>query len=97
MQIEQFNFAGIGAVGGGASGVSFEDVRTGIRAHIQHLKAYANSESLKNACVDPRFAYVTRGSSPYVEWLGIKENPEGRGWATAKNYGFTIATMLERM
>ena len=97
VQIEQFNFAGIGAVGGGASGVSFEDVRTGIRAHIQHLKAYANSESLKNACVDPRFAYVTRGSSPYVEWLGIKENPEGRGWATAKNYGFTIATMLERM
>ena len=97
VQIEQFNFAGIGAVGGGASGASFADVRTGIRAHIQHLKAYANSESLKNACVDPRFAYVTRGSSPYVEWLGIKENPEGRGWATAKNYGFTIATMLERM
>ena len=97
VQIEQFNFAGIGAVGGGASGASFADVRTGIRAHIQHLKAYANSESLKNACVDPRFAYVARGSSPYVEWLGIKENPEGRGWATAKNYGFTIATMLERM
>ena len=97
VQIEQFNFAGIGAVGGGASGASFADVRAGIRAHIQHLKAYANSESLKNACVDPRFAYVTRGSSPYVEWLGIKENPEGRGWATAKNYGFTIATMLERM
>ena len=97
VQIEQFNFAGIGAVGGGESGASFADVRTGIRAHIQHLKAYANSESLKNACVDPRFSYVARGSSPYVEWLGIKENPEGCGWATAKNYGFTIATMLERM
>ena len=95
--IGQFNFAGIGAVGGGANGASFPDVRTGIRAHIQHLKAYANSDPLKNTCVDPRFAYVTRGTAPYVEWLGIQENPEGYGWATAKNYGFTIAAMIERM
>ena len=97
VSIEQFNFAGIGAVGGGVNGASFPDVRTGIRAHIQHLKAYANSDSLKNECVDPRFGYVKRGTAPYVEWLGIQENPEGYGWATAKNYGFSIASMLERM
>lgn len=88
VKIEQFNFAGIGSTGAGVAGTSYLDVRTGIRAQIQHLKAYASTESLKNACVDDRFSYVTRGSAPYVEWLGQKENPYGKGWATATNYGY---------
>ena len=62
----------------------FADVRTGIRAQIQHLKAYGSAENLKSACVDPRFKYVTRNSAKYVEWLGIKENPAGVGWASDK-------------
>ena len=40
-KIEQYNFAGIGTTGNGVQGDSFPDVRTGIRARIQHLKAYA--------------------------------------------------------
>ena len=95
--INQFNFAGLGATGGGASGVTFKDVRTGIRAHIQHLKAYANDEPLNNKLVDPRFGYVERGCAPYVEWLGQKENPEGKGWATAKGYGQSIVSMIEKL
>lgn len=94
VKIEQFNFAGIGSTGAGVSGTSYPDVRTGIRAQIQHLKAYASTESLKNACVDDRFSYVTRGSAPYVEWLGQKENPYGKGWATATNYGYDIVNMM---
>ena len=96
VKIEQFNFAGLGALDGNTQGqaASFPDVRTGIRAQIQHLKAYGSSESLKNDCVDPRFKYVTRNSAPYVEWLGIKENPNGIGWATDKNYGYTIVKMV---
>ena len=96
VKIEQFNFAGLGALDGNSQGqaASFPDVRTGIRAQIQHLKAYASSEALKNACVDPRFKYVTRNSAPYVEWLGIKENPSGTGWASSKNYGYTIVKMV---
>lgn len=78
----------------GVAGTSYPDVRTGIRAQIQHLKAYASTESLKNACVDDRFSYVTRGSAPYVEWLGQKENPYGKGWATATNYGYDIVNMM---
>ena len=97
VSIEQFNFAGLGATGNGVKGESFPDVRTGIRAHIQHLKAYANSESLKNTCVDTRFGYVKRASAPYVEWLGISENPNKLGWASSRNYGFTILSILERM
>ncbi len=92
VQIEQFNFAGIGAVDGNASGqcASFPDVRTGVRAQIQHLKAYASKEDLNNVCVDPRFHLVTRECAPYVQWLGINENPYGKGWASAKNYGYNL-------
>ena len=39
------------------------------------LKAYASSEELNQACVENRFQYVSRESAPYVEWLGIQENP----------------------
>lgn len=90
----QYNFAGIGATGA-VHGASFKDVRTGIRAQIQHLKAYASTSPLNNACVDPRFNLVTRNTAPYVEWLGIKENPNGCGWASAKNYGYDIVGMVK--
>ena len=89
VKVEQFNFAGLGATGG-VPGESFKDVRTGIRAQVQHLKAYASKDSLKNEVVDTRFAYVTRNCAPYVEWLGIKENPDGKGWAAARKYGMSL-------
>lgn len=90
---EQYNFAGLGATGNGASGNGFESIRIGIRAQVQHLKAYASKESLKQTCVDGRYQYVTKGVAPYVEWLGQKENPSGKGWATAANYGYNIVNL----
>ncbi len=95
--IEQYNFAGLGATGGGAKGKSFDSVKQGIRAQIQHLKAYANSEELVNPCVDDRFTYVSRGSAQYVQWLGIPDNPEGKGWATDTNYGGSILMMISEL
>ena len=95
--IEQFNFAGLGTTGGGVPGNSYPDVRTGIRAQIQHLKAYATSDPLIQECVDDRYEYVKKGSAPYVEWLGQQENPEGTGWATGENYGYDIVGMIEDM
>lgn len=89
----QYNFAGIGATGA-VHGASFSNVRMGIRAQIQHLKAYGSISSLTNPCVDPRFNLVKRGSAQYVEWLGIKENPNGYGWATSKSYGHDIVSMV---
>lgn len=68
---EQCNFAGIGATGG-VPGNSFADVREGLRAQVQHLKAYASTEALNQSCVDPRFNYVNRGCAPTVEELGGK-------------------------
>ena len=97
VKISQFNFAGLGATGNGVAGNSFKDVRTGLRAQVQHLKAYANKEALKNTCVDVRFSYVTRGSAPYVEWLGIQENPNGGGWAASKNYGNDLLGLINKL
>lgn len=89
VSITQYNFAGLGATGG-VPGNSYSSVREGIRAQVQHLKAYASTEPLNNPCVDNRFSYVARGCAPYVEWLGIQENPYGKGWAAAKNYGYSL-------
>lgn len=89
----QYNFAGIGATGA-VHGASFSNVRMGIRAQIQHLKAYGSVSPLTSQCVDPRFNLVKCGSAQYVEWLGIKENPNGYGWATSKSYGHDIVNMV---
>ncbi len=87
----QFNFAGLGAVDSNPTNANtFEDVRTGIRAQIQHLKAYANKDALKNTCVDVRFKYVTRGSAPYVEDLSGK-------WASSKTYGDDIVKLMQQL
>lgn len=93
----QNNYAGIGALNGNATGqaASFPDPRTGVRAQIQHLKAYASTEALVNECVDPRFSLVARGVAPYVEWLGAADNPRGCGWAVpGAGYGANIVKLL---
>ena len=90
VKAKQCNFAGLGVTGEDTSGETFDSVRQGVRAQVQHLKAYANTESLVHGKVDPRFDFVKRGSAKYVEWLGIQENPNGSGWASEKNYGYGL-------
>lgn len=96
VKIEQFNFAGLGATGGSVAGAKFNNVAEGIRAQVQHLKAYASKDCLTQETIDQRFNLVTRGSAPYVEWLGQKENPNGFGWATAWNYGISLMNQYVR-
>lgn len=92
--LEQNNFCGMGVTSNGVKGNSFAAPQLGIRAQIQHLKAYASTAALQQACVDDRFRYVQRGCAPYVEWLGIPENPNGRGWAGGAGYGAKILRIL---
>ena len=87
---EQFNFAGMGAVGGGEPGLSFPDPRTGVRAHIQHLKAYGSSEPLNGELVNPRFRYVRRGAAPTYEGLAGT-------WAADRQYAVKINSILKRL
>ncbi|WP_080796988.1 N-acetylmuramoyl-L-alanine amidase [Arabiibacter massiliensis] len=89
---EQCNFGGLGAVGEGKGGNDFSSygangVRIGLRAQVQHLKAYASTEPLANDLVDVRFKYVERGSAPSVEQLSGK-------WASNAAYGISIAKLM---
>ena len=93
----QYNFAGIGATGNGNPGNSFEDVRTGIRAQIQHLKCYASTDSLNLAKVDPRWNNNLRGKAKYVEYLSIPNNPYGTGWAASATYGNDLLKLITNL
>jgi len=86
----QNNFAGLGAVGGGAEGAKFPSAQRGVRAQIQHLKAYASVEPLVQELVDPRFRFVTRGVAPLVNQLS------GR-WAADPQYGTKILSILRQL
>nr|DAS20873.1 MAG TPA: N-acetylmuramoyl-L-alanine amidase [Caudoviricetes sp.] len=95
--IDQNNFCGMGVTANGMKGNSFATRREGVRAQIQHLKAYATEDALKNVCVDPRYKYVVKGCAPYVEYLGIQENPNGKGWAAGAGYGSKILAVLDKI
>jgi hypothetical protein len=86
------NFAGIGATDTDPLPATFPDARTGVRAQIQHLRAYADPTALTctvpplhHPCVDPRFDLVVpKGKAP--TW-----NQMGNGnWATAPTYASSI-------
>jgi len=87
---EQNNFCGLGVTGGGVKGLSFADKRSGIRAHIQHLKAYASTDNLNQELVDQRFHYVKRGIAKNVDDLAGK-------WAMDKHYGNKIVNIISRI
>lgn len=90
VKVEQCNFAGLGATNEeGVVPATFPDVRTGIRAHVQHLKAYATTDALVNECVDPRFDIVTRGIAPTLEELN------GRWAVPGDGYGEALSGMID--
>ena len=89
------NFAGIGATGTPSARARFPDARTGVRAQIQHLRAYADASAsacarppLSNPCVDPRFDFVVpKGKAPTWNQLG------SGNWATARTYGARVVSL----
>ncbi len=87
---KQNNFCGLGTVNDDTPGEYFETAEKGIRAHIQHLKAYASKQDLKHALVDNRFYFVKRGIAPVVEKL------TGR-WATDPDYDRKIKKLFKRL
>ena len=89
------NFAGLGATDSNPSPAAFPDARTGVRAQIQHLRAYADAGAtscttppLHRPCADPRFALVVpKGKAP--TW-----NQMGNGnWATSSTYATSILNL----
>jgi hypothetical protein len=85
------NFCGLGSIGEGQPGVSFPDERTGVRAHVQHLKGYATAEPPVLGIVDPRYKYVNpKGKAPLVQGLSGT-------WAADPGYGSKLAGLLARL
>ncbi|MGL1890437.1 MAG: glucosaminidase domain-containing protein [Spirochaetaceae bacterium] len=85
----QNNFCGLGSFDG-KQGASFSTIPEGVRAHIQHLKAYSTTDSLNGALIDPRFNLVKRGIAISVHDLA------GR-WATDPAYGKKLFALLKRV
>jgi hypothetical protein len=87
---EMNNFCGLGSINPDNPGESFPTPQIGVRAHIQHLKAYASEDGLNLKLVDPRYQWVRYGSAPTVEKLTGK-------WAADQEYGSKIRSILERL
>ena len=88
---EMNNFCGLGATGPGQRGHAFPDERTGIRAHVQHLKGYGTHEPLRGELVDPRYKWINpKGRSPDI--FGLAGT-----WAVDPEYGTKIYAILARM
>jgi hypothetical protein len=93
------NFSGFGATDGTTDYGVFPDARTGVRAQIQHLRAYADPTAtsctvppLHNPCVNPRFGFVVpKGKAP--TW-----NQFGSGnWATDPTYAGKILSLYTEL
>ena len=90
---DMHNYCGLGSMDAQHPGERFETEQMGVRAHIQHLHAYATSESipLKNPCIDTRYRYVTpRGKSPSIY------NLTGT-WAMDREYSVKINILLNKL
>ena len=86
----QNNYCGLGATGGGVHGFSFMTPQRGVRAHIQHLLAYASTRLPKEGLLDPRYEVLRTkypqfyGQIPY--WTGL----DGKWAVPGKHYGEDI-------
>lgn len=93
VQPEWHNYCGLGAMDKEHPGEQFETELLGVRAHIQHLQAYATTEEIKlnNDLIDPRYSWVHK--TKYTEDIfGLAGT-----WATDKNYGVKIDAILSKM
>ena len=73
-------------------GEKFPSETIGVRAHIQHLHAFATKDKkLRNKLVDPRYKYVQpRGKAPTVWKLAGT-------WAMDRNYGNKLDALLKEL
>lgn len=101
---DQHNYAGLGATGG-VPGLIFANDQIGVRAQIQHLKAYASTQPLILPCIDPRYSFVTKGCAATIERLSGKWAVPGystdrytsfaEAWEAQDTYGHNIVDMLK--
>ena len=90
---EMHNYCGLGSMDADHPGEVFATEQLGVRAHIQHLHAYATTEAitLNNECIDRRYKYVKpRGKAPTIYQLAST-------WAMDKSYATKLDALLTRL
>ncbi|MFA6855638.1 MAG: glucosaminidase domain-containing protein [Treponema sp.] len=88
---EMHNYCGLGSIDAEHPGESFKTEQEGVRAHIQHLNAYGDTDNLVNPLVDKRAKWVKpRGKAPTVFELSGT-------WASDPDYGKKLDSILSKM
>ena len=93
VQPEFHNYCGLGAMDAEHPGEVFETEELGVRAHIQHLQAYATTPDIElhKELVDPRYNWVHK--TKFIEDItGLTGS-----WATDPLYDQKIEAILQRM
>ena len=90
---EMNNFCGLGAMDAEHPGEYFESEQIGVRAHIQHLQAYATTADveLKQELVDPRYSW------PHRTKLAYNVYDLAGNWATDPEYGEKLDNLLKEL
>ena len=84
----QNNYCGLGTTSATVQGAYFATPRLGVKAHIQHLLAYASVEPPQDNIVDPRYDLVRQsyGSNTLTQWKDLN----GRWAVPGVGYGQSI-------
>lgn len=89
---DQNNYCGLGTTSAVVKGAYFPSSQLGVRAHIQHLLAYASTRRPLEPVVDPRYDLVR---SVYGDdTLGRWEDLNGRWAVPGYTYGQSILAMF---
>ncbi len=89
---DQNNYCGLGTTSAVVKGAYFATSQMGVRAHIQHLLAYAATRAPQENVVDPRYKLVrdVYGESTLGNW----EDLNGRWAVPGYSYGQSILSMF---
>lgn len=92
---DQNNYCGLGTTSSTVKGVYFSSAQLGVRAHIQHLLAYASTRQPATPVVDPRYALVRSlyGSNTLNTWRDLN----GRWAVPGHTYGQSIMELFSHI
>lgn len=92
---EQNNYCGLGTTSATVQGGYFPSPQIGVRAHIQHLLAYASEKMPKEPVVDPRYELVRDmyGSNVLTKWTMLN----GRWAVPGTYYGESILEIFGQL
>lgn len=92
---EQNNYCGLGTTSATVQGGYFPSPQIGVRAHIQHLLAYASARKPKEAVVDPRYELVRDmyGDNVLTKWTMLN----GRWAVPGTYYGESILEIFGQL